>query len=286
MSVPYVRKTEESVVIGDPGSVKVLAYHRIVKDDTIHPSLKSYVTNVEVFRSHLRILERGGFTAITFRDYDLYLRGEMNLPRKPVIISFDDGYRDTYELAYPILREYGMSATVFVVAAPTSPVNYWDRCDTCEPAPLMSPSQVLELHQAGIEIGSHSLTHPRLTEVSREQAWDEITRSRMLLEILLNSPVRTFCYPYGLVNRFVRDVVRQAGYTLGVGVYSGPARFGHDPFDIRRIHPSGSALSIGFRTQMSLPYERYCWAKFKLKELIRGGHDKAITNGNGATNPA
>jgi peptidoglycan/xylan/chitin deacetylase (PgdA/CDA1 family) len=282
MNTPYVRKTGETVVIGDPGSIKVLAYHRIVKDDHIHPRLRTFATNVEVFRSHLRILERGGFTAITFRDYDLYLRGELNLPQKPVIISFDDGYRDTHEVAYPILREYGMTATVFVVAAPTSMVNYWDPCDTYVAAPLMSQSQILELHQGGIEIGSHSLTHARLTEVPREQAWDEITRSRMLLEILLNSPVRSFCYPYGLVNRFVRDVVQQAGYTVGVGVYSGPPRFGQDHFNIRRIHPSGSNFSLGFRTQMMLPYERYSWAKFKMMELVRSSQPNSHANGNGA----
>jgi peptidoglycan/xylan/chitin deacetylase (PgdA/CDA1 family) len=280
MTTVHLRKPGEPAVIGDPGRIKVLAYHRIVKDDHIHPALRTFATNVEVFRSHLRILERGGFTAITFRDYDLHLRGELNLPRKPVIISFDDGYRDTHEIAFPILREYGMTATVFVVVAPTSPVNYWDKFDAFPAAPLMSQSQILELHQGGIEIGSHSLTHARLTEVPREQAWDEVTRSRMLLEILLNSPVRSFCYPYGLVNRFVKEVVQQAGYTVGVGVYSGPARFGHDPFDIRRIQPSGSTVSIGFRTQMMLPYERYSWMRFRIKELVRGG--QRDVNGNGA----
>lgn len=283
MTTAFIRKADDSIVIGDPGSIKVLAYHRVVKDDRIHPRLRMFATNVEVFRSHLRILERNGFTAITFRDYDLYLRGELNLPRKPVIISFDDGYSDTHELAYPILREYGMTATVFVVAAPTSPFNYWDRCDSYAPAPLMSQAQILELHQAGIEIGSHSLTHARLTDVSREQAWDEVTRSRMLLEILLNSPVRTFCYPYGLVNRDIRELVRQAGYSLGVGVYSGPARFGHDPFNIRRIHPSGSNFSLVFRTQLTVTYERFSWARFRLRGLIRG--DQYTGNGNGSGAP-
>jgi peptidoglycan/xylan/chitin deacetylase (PgdA/CDA1 family) len=150
----------------------------------------------------------------------------------------------------------------------------------------MSQAQILELHQAGIEIGSHSLTHARLTEVSREQAWDEVTRSRMLLEILLNSPVRSFCYPYGLVNRGLKDLVRQAGYTVGVGVYSGPARFGGDIFNVRRIHPSGSNFSLGFRTQITMPYERYAWAKFKLKALIRGDQPSGNGKGNAQASPA
>lgn len=286
MTTGYVRRADDAGVIGDPGSIKVLAYHRIVKDDRVHPNFRAFATNVEVFRNHLRILERNGFTAITFRDYDLFLRGELNLPRKPVIISFDDGYRDTHELALPILREYGMTATVFVVAAPKHPVNYWDRCDSHPPAPLMTAEQVLEMHQSGIEIGSHSLTHARLTEVPREQAWDEVTRSRMLLEILLNSPVRSFCYPYGLVNDEVREIVRQAGYSVGVGVYSGPARFGADRYNIRRIEPSGSNLGFAFRTQMLLPYERWAWAKFRVREFIRGGPPPSYGGRNGAGYPA
>ena len=286
MTTNYVRKMDEAVVVGDPATIKVLAYHRVVTDDRIEPRYRMFATNVEVFRSHLRILERNGFTAITFRDYDLFVRGELNLPRRPVIISFDDGYRDTYELAFPILREYGMTASVFVVAAPKSPVNYWDRCDTYPPAPLMTQSQILELHQAGFEIGSHSLTHARLTEVPREQAWDEITRSRMLLEILLNAPVRSFCYPYGLVTPPIKEIVRQAGYSVGVGVYSGPARFGADAFNIRRIHPSGSDFSAGFRIQMLLPYEKYAWAKFRLKELVRGSQHPGYGDLNGAGYPA
>ena len=108
----------------------------------------------------------------------------------------------------------------------------------------------------------------------------------MLLEILLNSPVRTFCYPYGLVNREIREIVRQAGYTLGVGVYSGPARFGHDPFNIRRIHPSGANFSLIFRSQMMLPYERYAWAKFRLKEFLRGDPRRGYGDRKGTAYPA
>jgi hypothetical protein len=104
----------------------------------------------------------------------------------------------------------------------------------------------------------------------------------MLLEILLNSPVRSFCYPYGLVSRDLKEIVRQAGYTVGVGVYSGPARFGHDPFNIRRIHPSGSNVSFGFRAQLTLAYERFSWARFRIKELVRGDHQIGRGNGNGS----
>jgi peptidoglycan/xylan/chitin deacetylase (PgdA/CDA1 family) len=278
--------TQEPAAIGSPEKIKVLAYHRVVKDDVLSPSARRFATNVEVFRSHMRILERNGFTAITLRDYDLFLAGELNLPRRPVIITFDDGYLDTYEVAFPVLREYGMKAVVFVVADPKMRVNSWERHASDKPAPLLSPAQVLELHQAGMEIGSHSLTHRRLTEIPRDEAWDEISRSRVLLEILLNAPVKSFCYPYGLVNSEVRDLVRDAGYSVGCGVYTGPPRFGADRFDIRRIEPSCSEWTLLFRSQVLLPYEKLDWLRYQTKKLLVGHGDGRRPGTNGAGNGA
>ena len=258
----------EGISAGNSGRIKVLMYHRIVADEDVSPGEREFCIDAKVFRSHLRILERMGFTAITFNDFDLFKRGELNLPRKPIILTFDDGYRDTYELAVPILREYGMKAVVFVIADPKIRMNDWDSGYDITPAPLMTPEQIVELHSAGFEIGSHSLTHPRLTQISRGQAWEEITRSRMLLEILINAPVRTFSYPYGLNNAAVCRLVRDAGYTYGCGVYSGPAAFGTDPFDIRRIAPSVDILPLGFWLQVVTPYERFEWMRWKMKQFV------------------
>jgi peptidoglycan/xylan/chitin deacetylase (PgdA/CDA1 family) len=259
----------EMTAIGSPERIKILMYHRIVKHDRVNPRHRIFAINVDDFRNQLRILERYGFTAITLADYHLFLGGELNLPKKPVIITFDDGYRDTYELAFPALREYGMTAVVFVVADPKIRYNYWDNHDGYPPAQLMTPEQMVELHAAGWEIGSHSLTHPRLAEICRDTAWEEISRSRMVLEMLLNAPVRSFAYPYGQVNEGLKDLVHQAGYAFGCGVYSGPASFGTDLFNIRRITPSAGNLSIPFWSQISLPYERVAWMRWKINRLVR-----------------
>ena len=97
-------------------AVKVLMYHRVVEDKAISDAHWSCVY-VEDFRRQLELLDRWGFTAITFEDYRLFQSGELNLPKKPVILTFDDGYLDTYTVVFPVLQEYGVKAVVFVLGA-------------------------------------------------------------------------------------------------------------------------------------------------------------------------
>jgi peptidoglycan/xylan/chitin deacetylase (PgdA/CDA1 family) len=214
--------------------IRVLMYHRILPRGMAAHGAELSIDS-ELFRQQLSLLDRWGYTTITFHDYHLILEGQLNYPRKPVIITFDDGYLDTYENAYPVLEEYGMRAVVSVVADRAITTNTWDRCHGKNETLLMNDQQILELHEAGFEIASHSLTHQDLTSLSADRAWEEISRSRMLLEILLNSPVYTFSYPFGLHNRRVRMMVKDAGYQFACGVSSGPAVFGRDPYDFRRI---------------------------------------------------
>ncbi len=270
MGYDQTGRPSETTAIGSPEKIKILAYHRIVKDDIVHPQYRAFATNVDVFRNHLRMLDRNGFTTITLLDYHLFLKGELNLPKKPIIITFDDGYEDTHRVAFPVLREYSMKAVVFVVADPKIRFNYWDKCEGHPPAQLMTHEQILDLHAAGFEIGSHSLTHPRLTEIGRDEAWDEISRSRICLEILLNAPVHSFAYPYGLLNGELKELVCQAGYAFGCGIYTGPARFGADPYNFRRIEPTSGSGSFPFWARISLPYEKVAWTRWQLKRLLTG----------------
>jgi peptidoglycan/xylan/chitin deacetylase (PgdA/CDA1 family) len=249
-------------------NLKVLIYHRILEDEEQCKKESDLCVHVDEFRKQLSLLERWGYTTITFHDYRLCLEGALNLPRKPIIITFDDGYEDIHRNALPLLQEFGMKAVVFAIGDNQIKTNTWD-IDNGSPArPLMSPQQILEVHAAGFEIGSHSLTHADLSSVSKETSWEEISRSRMLLEILLNARVESFAYPYGLTNEHVKRMVADAGYTTGCGVYSGPAKFGEDLFDIRRILITNGMGTFRFALRILSPYEYYAWFKWKLKQLL------------------
>ena len=255
--------------LGNPSKMRVLMYHRILSKET-NDVLHEYCVKEREFRRQLELLDQWGFTAITFNDYRLYLAGELNLPKKPVILTFDDGYLETYEIAYPILESMGMKAVIFVLGDPNVKTSIWDRRYQNAVAPLMNQQQILELHSAGFEIGSHALHHPRLPSLPEEKAWEEISRSRELLEIMINAPVRTFAYPYGLANDKIKRMVKDAGYATACSGWTGPATFGVDLFEIRRISMVNSIGMAGFAFRMFGPYQMYRWYVWKTKSLLGG----------------
>jgi len=218
---------------------------------------------VSSLRRQLEFLDRRGFTAITLADYCLALKGELELPKRPVILTFDDGYQDTYDLAFPLLREFGVRAVVFVLADPAVRYNAWDDGLDVPRAPLMSIGNVCAMHAAGFEIGAHGMTHADLPSITEREAWREIAHAKTALEGMLGAPVNSFAYPYGRVTERVRRLVVDAGYETACGVYTGPSRCGDDPFDILRVTIPGSITTAGFELKASLPVER-------LHRLVRG----------------
>jgi len=275
---PRQATTEKRIGDGDPRRIKVLMYHRIVNDKDV-PSRHWTCVHVRGFRRQLEFLERLGFTAITFEDYRLYLAGELNLPRKPVILTFDGGYMDTNLNAFPLLQEYGMKAVVFTIGNKDIKTNVWGKALGIPEGPLMESQQLIEMHAAGFEIGAQSMNYTRLTTLSEEEAWEEISRSRMLLEILLNAPVRSFAYPYGLVNRAIKRMVADAGYSHACSTSTGPATFGTEPYEIRRIAIRDTTSLVGFGMRMLTPFQTYEWLRWKMTRKLSGPDGAYIENG-------
>jgi len=134
-----------------------------------------------------------------------------------VCLTFDDGYRDFYTNAFPLLRRYGAPATVFLVTNYIGATNHWDDDYGLPPAPLMTEREIRELDAQGIEFGSHTLTHPRLTQISAAEQEREIVDSRKALEDLLGHRVSFFCYPHMDSDERVKALVRNAGYDGACG---------------------------------------------------------------------
>jgi len=269
---PAVEKDAKASVsegIGDESRIRVLMYHRIVANDVKADSHQMWLPERR-FRRQLEFLDRWGFTAVTFNDYRLFRQGELNLPRKPVILTFDDAYVETYDIVFPILQEFGMKAVIFVVADAAIRTSVWDNKYPAAVTPLMSDAQLLEMHAAGFEIGSHSLTHRNLCAIPPAEAWEEISRSRMRLEIVLNAPVRSFAYPYGLVNEQVKKMIREAGYTIAVAGWTGPALFGEDEFEVRRsvIIRERRLPSASFALSLMSPYQFYRWLWWRIRVFL------------------
>ncbi len=240
--------------VHSPASIPVLMYHRVLETPSAETSHGIWVS-AKQFSSHLKSLKRRGFKTITFRDYDQFLRGKGTLPRKPIILTFDDGYEDNYRIAFPLLQRFGFSAVVYAVTDLDRRTNFWDKDEL--PAKLMSPPQLSELHRSGIEIGSHTVTHPRLPMVPLENALCEMRNSKDALEQLLGSDVLSFAYPYGALTQDVKECVDEAGYRFAVAADSGPFDFYQDFLEIRRTQVFPWTDLVGFWKKTLPIYSRY-----------------------------
>ena len=162
-------------------SIPVLMYHRVVPAVPTNSRHGIWVT-AHSFEQNLVSLKQRGYSSITFEQYRLFLTGEFTLPVKPIILTFDDGYEDNYMYAFPLLKKFGFSAVIFLVADSTRQTNFWD---IDEPqVQLVNKKQIREMVAAGIEFGSHTVTHPNLSQCSPEQMRKEFVESKQAIEQL------------------------------------------------------------------------------------------------------
>ena len=188
--------------------IPILLYHNISEQK------KFYTTSIsrKIFSRHIRYLARQGYAAVTFNDI---LSGRA-IPRKAVIITFDDGCESVFRFAYPLLKEARFRAVIFIVAKFIGMTNYWD-------FPLgnrlrhLAEDQVKILVENGWEVGSHGNTHRSLPLLNSRQLIGELRRSRSELQRKFGADqARSIAYPFGHWNHRVLRNARDAGYRFGV----------------------------------------------------------------------
>lgn len=191
----------------------ILMYHRVAaKGD---PRVARYRINPDAFEEQLRYLRETGYYAVTLEQWRLAMKDERPLPGRAVLLTFDDGYVDFKTHAWPLLRRYGFSATLFVVADEVGKTNRWDHPRTQELS-LLNWKQLRSLQNQGVEIGSHSASHPPLNVLPAVDIVREAARSRTILERELGRPVKAFAYPYGAHDEAVQHLVGACGYIFGL----------------------------------------------------------------------
>lgn len=218
-------------------------YHQ-VGDFRRPASHKACFCDTRRFRAQMRFLARMGYRVIGLDQALSGLFQGAALPRRPVVLTFDDGTRDFHEHALPILREHAYPATVFPVSGLLGRSADFV---TYRPVPrLMSAETLRAVHDAGVQVGSHTVTHPRLTQLEPEAVGRELADSKAFLEDLLGAPVDHFCYPKGDYNERVRDQVRMAGYRSALTTVRGAANTAANPFEIPRKAVSFGDNLIGY----------------------------------------
>jgi len=182
-------------------TVPILLYHHIGNSST---DGRYYVTP-EKFDAQLALLHNWEYTVITIPMLIQAITQGTALPPRPIIITFDDGHLDNYTTAFPIMQKYGYTGVLYIVYNYIGVDGY------------MNTDQIIEMHNAGWEIGSHSLSHADLTKLDPDALKSEIFDSRTLLEQMLGIPIQTFAYPFGAKNDFAVDLVKASGYMAAMG---------------------------------------------------------------------
>jgi peptidoglycan/xylan/chitin deacetylase (PgdA/CDA1 family) len=206
--------------------VPILMYHRI---NVVKPSTPAASRGLTVhpadFARQMRWLKRHGYHTITQRDLFEALMCGRRLGPRPILITFDDGYRDVFFKASPVLKRLGMRATAYVVSG---------RISGRDPSFLTWPL-LHALERRGIEIGSHTVAHHDMTSLSDAQMLEDLTSSRRALERKLGHRVPWLAYPFGAYNERVERLTRQAGYKLAVTTRAGTVQSARQPFALPRL---------------------------------------------------
>jgi peptidoglycan/xylan/chitin deacetylase (PgdA/CDA1 family) len=206
--------------------VPILMYHRInVVTPSTPAASRGLTVHPDVFARQMTWLKRQGYRTITQRELFEALMCGRPLGPKPIVITFDDGYRDVFFKASPILTSLGMRATAYVVSG---------RISGRDPSFLTWPL-LHALERRGIEIGSHTVAHHDLTTLSDSDLLADLTSSRRTLERKLGHRVPWLAYPFGAYDPRVERLARRAGYLLAVTTGTGAVQRARHPFALPRL---------------------------------------------------
>lgn len=198
-------------------SIPILLYHRVGSE------VDDYTVTTTRFEKDMETLRWEGFNTLTLEQVKKHLqRANSPLPEKPIIITFDDGYLDNYTNVFPILQKYSMKASFYII---TGMVGLDDR---------LTISQIREMEAAGMDFGSHTITHRLLAELTYKEAEIELTKSKYDLEQILGKVVDFIAYPGGSYNSDTLKIASEAGYIGGLTTHYGLETFNHS-FEIKRI---------------------------------------------------
>lgn len=233
-------------------TIPILMYHNIGEPPE-EARLRGLYVRTGAFGRQMFLLKLLGYKGLSMSQAMPYLRGEKS--GKVVAITFDDGYLDTFEQALPVLNTFGFSATCYFVSGRTGQYNDWDAAELNVQKQLMNETQIKAWSAAGMEVGAHSRTHPRLTKCTDEELQIELAGSKEDLEALIGAPVTQFCYPYGDLDDRVANAALSTGYSAATTVNRGRASPGDDLMRLRRILVSGSNMLYLFMLKLLTRYE-------------------------------
>ena len=205
-----------------PEGFPILEYHMVTENP--RPDAKPYVVPPEDFAAQLDYLAAEGYTTITPQDYARARKGKQQLPDKPIILTFDDGYEDNWRVVLPMLEERGMKAVFYMVTNSIGQPGYltWDN--------------LFDMERRGMEIGSHTANHLPLTTLSPEKQREELRLSKLMLEWKGMKTIYSFSYPNGAYDDGIVAMLAEEEYLTAVTGEAGLNTLETNPYLLRRVN--------------------------------------------------
>ncbi|MBI4499387.1 MAG: polysaccharide deacetylase family protein [Chloroflexi bacterium] len=219
--------------------VPILMYHHVGPLPADADALRRDLTVApERFAEQVDYLAREGYQTMPLAQLAAALHGEAHLPPKPVVLTFDDGYRDNYDYAFPMLQRAGYTGTFFVVTGLVGHAEY------------LTWEQIRAMADGGMEVQSHGRDHVDMSRLSAQALERQVTESRRVLESHLGRGVRLFAYPAGRYSPEVIAALRAAGYQAAVTTRHGSTHTTAEVFALRRVRVRGSDTLPAFASKL------------------------------------
>ena len=244
----------------DKYQIPILLYHRVVNSSCKIGKHKIYVSEKK-FREQMRYLKDNGYETITFEKLaaginDSKAGNKVNSltsqSYKKIILTFDDGYEDNYTILFPILKEFGFTAVIFLITKLS--FNEWAIKEGEPHLNMLTHEMIREMSDYGIEFGGHTRTHPDLKKISEEKLYDEIVGCKKDIEEITGKQCISFAYPYGAYNEKILYIVKKTGYKYGITTIFGPKNIHEDNMRIRRIEVRPNTTFFSFKRKVSGRY--------------------------------
>lgn len=224
--------------LGEKRGIPVLMYHSVGIEQG-----NPLILSTEKFEEQMKYLKDNDYNTLTMDEMYNFIVNNKQVPDKSVVITFDDGYRDVYKNAYPILKKYRLNATVFVITSMVEKGGYY-----------LNLSELKEMQNNGIDIESHTVNHDKLDKLTFQEQYGTMLISRIFLEQYLNKKVRYIAYPFGKYNGNTFKAAEAAGYKMAFTTRERWASSRENIYKLSRVFiDSFDSINI-FKIKISNPY--------------------------------
>jgi len=200
--------------------VPALLYHKIDLP-TADVKIRGAFTAPQKFERQIAYLKKKGYELLAASELIEFYRANGEFPPRSIAVTFDDGWKDNYQHAFPVLKKYGAKATIFLVTSCIGQNTDRVTADGEGRREHLAETDILEMSKNGIEFASHSLTHALFNQIGKEEIEREVTESKKIIENLTQKECSTFAYPAGFFTEFAKEAIKKAGYNAAFSTVYG-----------------------------------------------------------------